>query len=274
MAYCVKDNNRGYERSRFESSVDENFLCSICLNVVKDGRICRNNDHIFCCYCIEEHIRVNSPNCPECQEELTQATLRQARIIKNFLSKLKINCNYVSRGCLEFINVENLQKHVENCGFAPVFCSNEGCGQEINKQDKIIHETEICKYRKICFDEGKHVAILQQSMKDLDNKVEKCLQKMQTQMNEALTEIHRKIDEKLTSQFVKIQKEMMVSMKEIKDFQQNLATMVENSEKINDDKAQMLEEMNSTHQSAVAVTSPTKEIVNTPTTQDKVLHAP
>ncbi|XP_046855409.1 uncharacterized protein LOC124448438 [Xenia sp. Carnegie-2017] len=271
MAYYVNDDNRGYERSRFETSVDENFLCSICLNVVKDARICRNNDHIFCCYCIEEHLRVNSPNCPECQEELTQATLRQARIINNFLSKLKINCNYVSRGCLEFINVEDLQRHVENCGFAPTFCSNEGCGLEINKRDKIYHEIEVCEKRKVgnC-DERIDVAILQQSVKDLDSKVEKCLHKMQAhiEINKTLTEVHRKIDEKLTIQFAKIQKEIMESIKEMRDYQQNLASMAQNSDKVNDDKAQIVEEMNSAHQTSVTLTSPTQGIMTSPTAQN------
>ncbi|XP_046842004.1 TNF receptor-associated factor family protein DDB_G0273435/DDB_G0273505-like [Xenia sp. Carnegie-2017] len=111
----------GYEESRFKIAVDENFYCSICLNVMKDARMC-HNQHSFCRECIEEHLRVNAQRCPQCQDNLTVATLHPARVINNVISKLKINCDYASRGCPEFINVEDLERHVENCGFAPVLC--------------------------------------------------------------------------------------------------------------------------------------------------------
>ena len=75
-------------------------------------------------------------------------TLRRARLLNNYLSKLKINCNHADWGCPEFICVENLENHVESCGFSPVMCSNENCGMEINKQDKDHHENEVCEHRK------------------------------------------------------------------------------------------------------------------------------
>ena len=96
MACSHNSENHGYDSSRFERAVDDNFNCSICLNVVKDARMCQNNEHIFCRYCIEEHLRVNAQRCPECQERLTIQTLRRARVINNIVSKLKINCG-VSR---------------------------------------------------------------------------------------------------------------------------------------------------------------------------------
>ena len=33
----------------------------------------------------------------------------------------------------EYVSVEDLKTHLKNCGFAPVLCSNEECGMEINK---------------------------------------------------------------------------------------------------------------------------------------------
>ncbi|XP_046841953.1 E3 ubiquitin-protein ligase NRDP1-like [Xenia sp. Carnegie-2017] len=137
MAYRSHNNESGYDESRFKNAVDENFHCSICLNIAKDARMCQHNQHIFCCSCIEEHLRVNAQRCPQCQDNLTVATLLPARVINNMISMLKINCHYASRGCPEFINVEDLERHVESCGFAPVLCSNERCDKEINKRDKI-----------------------------------------------------------------------------------------------------------------------------------------
>ena len=148
MACCpTQEKKYGYDDSRFERDVDEHFHCSICYNVLKDPRMCRN-DHAFCLDCITEHLKVNSQTCPECNEHLTVDTFRRPRLLTNYLSKLKINCDHASRGCPEFICVENLESHVESCGFSPVMCSNENCGMEINKQDKDHHENEVCEYRK------------------------------------------------------------------------------------------------------------------------------
>ncbi|CAB4034900.1 Hypothetical predicted protein, partial [Paramuricea clavata] len=44
---------------------------------------------------------------------------------------------------------------IANCAFAPILCSNAECGMEINKPDKVYHETEVCEYRKVkCHDCG------------------------------------------------------------------------------------------------------------------------
>ena len=177
MACCQKEAKYGYDDSRFENVVDENFHCSICYNVLKEPRMCRNNEHIFCRACISEHLKVNSETCPECNEHLSLDTLRKApRVLRNCLSKLKINCDHASRGCPQFTCLEELETHVCNCGYAPVMCSNAECGMEINKQDKVHHETEVCEYRRVkCQDCGKIqevVGRLEGKMMELDRKVE------------------------------------------------------------------------------------------------------
>ena len=177
MACCPTQAKKyGYDDSRFEIFVDEHFHCSICYNVLKDPRMCRNNDHAFCFDCITEHLKVNSQTCPECYDYLTVDTLRRARLLNNYLSKLKINCDHADRGCPEFVWVENLESHVESCGFCPVMCSNENCGMEINKQDKDHHENEVCEYRKMkCQDCGNMQEVVERlegSLMELDGKVE------------------------------------------------------------------------------------------------------
>ena len=149
MACCPTEEKYGYDDSRFEKAVDAHFHCSICYNVLKEPVMCRNNEHIFCRGCITEHLTVNSHTCPECNEDLTVETLRKARLVSNYLSELKIKCDYSNRGCQEFIRLEELDSHVENCGFAPVKCSNEECGMVINKREIIHHESTVCEYRKV-----------------------------------------------------------------------------------------------------------------------------
>jgi E3 ubiquitin-protein ligase NRDP1 len=149
MACCPTEEKYGYEDSRFEKAVDAHFHCSICYNVLKEPMMCRNNEHIFCRDCITEHLTVNSHTCPECNEDLTVETLRKARLVSNILSELKIKCDYSNRGCQELIRLEGLDSHVENCGFAPVKCSNEECQLVVDKRELIHHESTACEYRKV-----------------------------------------------------------------------------------------------------------------------------
>jgi hypothetical protein len=149
MACCPTEEKYGYEDSRFEQAVDAHFHCSICYNVLKEPMMCRNNEHIFCRGCITEHLTVNSHTCPECNEDLTVETLRKARLVSNILSELKIKCDFSNRGCHEFIRLEELDSHVENCGFAPVKCSNAKCQLVVDKRELIHHESTVCEYRKV-----------------------------------------------------------------------------------------------------------------------------
>jgi hypothetical protein len=105
--------------------------------------MCRNNEHIFCHDCITQHLKVNTQTCPECNEYLSVDTLRRPRVVNNYLSKLRINCDNASRGCPEFSCLEELESHVVTCGFSPVLCSNIECGVEINRRDRLHHETTV-----------------------------------------------------------------------------------------------------------------------------------
>ena len=149
MACCPTEAKYGYDDSRFEKAVDDHFHCSICYNVLKEPMMCRNNEHLFCRDCITEHLNTNTHTCPECNEDLTVETLRRARVINNILSGLKIKCDYSHRGCQEYIRLEELDSHVDNCGFAPVTCSNEECEMIVNKREIIYHESTVCEHRKV-----------------------------------------------------------------------------------------------------------------------------
>ena len=203
MACCPTTEKYGYEDSRFEKDIDEHFHCSICFNVLKDPRTCKN-EHAFCLDCISEHLRVNSETCPECKEDLTVATLRRPRLLNNYLSKLKINCNHASRGCLEYICVKDLESHAGSCGFAPVMCSNENCGMVINKQEREHHETVVCEYRKEeCLDSGKlqeAVERLEGRLMELEGKVETNhveMKRIVGKMEGSLGGMNKKINEKV-----------------------------------------------------------------------------
>ena len=299
MACCpTQEKKYGYEDSRFEKDVDEHFHCSICYNVLKDPRMCRNNEHVFCLDCITEHLKVNSKTCPECNDHLSADTLRRPRLLTNYLSKLKINCDHASRGCPEFICVENLESHVESCGFSPVMCSNENCAMEINKQDKDHHENEVCEYRKVkCQDCGKTQEIvgrLEGSLMELDGKVEGVEKKMEkihvdirttvAKLEGSLVGMNKMVNEKVetlkgTNNMVnekveamrnrqeevqqEVKKEVGEVKKEVKDVKENLSKVNKDMDEVKVMMGQVLEKLNMLEH-LNKLPSPTEEMLNTP----------
>ncbi|CAB4013893.1 E3 ubiquitin- ligase NRDP1 [Paramuricea clavata] len=139
----------GWEDELFQHPVGHTLHCSICMNVLKDPVSCRHNEHLFCRACITIHL-MNFQTCPSCMEPLTVESLRQAPwTVTNLLSELKIRCQFFDRGCGQFVELGDLERHVTDCGFAPAVCSNEGCQLEVNKQDLLHHETAVCELRRV-----------------------------------------------------------------------------------------------------------------------------
>ena len=170
----------GYDEERFVTTVNQNFICSICFNVLKDPVLCPRNHHCFCRACITKHLE-NSQRCPTCADELTVATLAEPqRTIKDYLNELHIRCVYVNRGCQEIVQLQNLARHEATCGFTPAVCTNQGCGATLNQRDLIRHESEACEFRKLkCHSCGEMAKTLADMEKRIAN-VEKNVAKMDT----------------------------------------------------------------------------------------------
>ena len=182
----------GYDDERFESIVDQHFHCLICYNVLKDPVTCKRNQHYFCRGCITEHLRGNSHTCPTCADELTVETLTDApRIVTDYLNGRKIRCDYEDRGCRELVQLQNLNRHVAECGFSPVVCGNQGCGQTINKRDRTYHESELCQFRKL---KCHNCELLSTAMGGMETKVADLNTKMarnDTKMNNVDTKLNK-----------------------------------------------------------------------------------
>ena len=149
MASKLAVYDTGFGDERFEQIVSEILHCIICTNVIKDPVTCQRNEHLFCRACITVHL-MNFPTCPICMEPLTVETLSQApRGIRNLLAQLKIRCEFFDRGCGKFVQLGDLERHVADCGSAPIVCSNEGCQLEVNKQDLLHHETVVCEIHRV-----------------------------------------------------------------------------------------------------------------------------
>ena len=295
MACCQKEVKYGYDDSRFEKDVDEEFHCSVCYNVLKEPRMCRNNEHIFCLDCISEHLKVNSETCRECNEHLSLDTLRKApRVFRNYLCKLKINCDHAIRGCPQFICLQELETHVSNCGYAPVLCSNAECGMEINKQDKDHHETEVCEYRRVkCQDCGniqKIIGRFEERIVELDRKVEEARGETKKEvwnaakntsdkveaMNEEMKTASRQTEKvkkevgevkeevgEVKEKVGDVKKEVGEVKKEIKDVKENLSKVNKDVDEVKVMMSQVLEKLNMLEH-LNKLPSPIEAMLNTP----------
>ena len=171
---------QGYDEERFATTVNRNFLCLICFNVLKDPVLCPRNQHCFCRSCITKHLE-NSRRCPTCADELTVETLAEPnRMVKDYLNELKIHCVYNNRGCHEILQLQHLDSHEATCGFTPAVCTNQGCGATLNQRDLIHHQSELCEFRKLkchsCGEMEKRMANLEKNMErnaaDMEGKLE------------------------------------------------------------------------------------------------------
>ena len=209
----------GYDDERFDTIIDRHFHCLICYNVLKDPVTCTRNQHYFCRGCITEHLRRNSHTCPTCADELTVETLTDApRIVTDYLNERKIRCDYDDRGCRELVQLQNLNRHVTECGFSPVVCGNQGCGQTINKRDCTYHESELCQFRKLkchnCGEISTMTAGIETKVADLDKKMKLAdtkLNNMDTKLaningvNEKLNKMEANINTKIANTDTKLE---------------------------------------------------------------------
>ena len=175
------------------TTISRNFLCLICFSVLKDPVLCPRNQHCFCRGCITKHLE-NSRRCPTCADELTEETLIQPqRMVKDYLDELNIRCVYRGRGCEEIVQLQHLDEHEDSCGFTPAVCGNQGCGAILNQRDLILHESELCEYRKLkCHsceettktlaDVEKRTARIETNQKNIQTKLVNLEKNMETQM--------------------------------------------------------------------------------------------
>ena len=148
MACC----GGGYPEDRFQTSVDKNFFCPICKDVLKDPVQC-HNQHLFCRACITEHLK-NSHTCPVCMQELTEEALsKPPRIVTGYLDGLMVNCDHKERGCVELVELGLLETHISVCEYKPVTCPNERCEAVVNMADLEEHTSEVCEYRQVYCEE-------------------------------------------------------------------------------------------------------------------------
>ena len=184
---------QGYDEERFVTTINRNFLCLICFNVLKDPVMCSRNQHCFCRSCISQHLR-NAKRCPTCNDELTVQTLAEPqRIVKEVINELNIHCVYNNRGCQEIAQLQHLDRHEDTCGFTPVVCTNEGCGATVNKRDLIHHESEQCEYRRLKCHSCEKMKITLANMEKKIATIDKNVENMEKKIERSIADVQEKL---------------------------------------------------------------------------------
>ena len=207
---------QGYDEERFVTTVNRNFICLICFNVLKDPVLCPKNQHCFCRGCITKHLE-NAKRCPTCADDMTVDTLIEApRMIKDILNELNIRCIYIDRGCQEILQLQHLDQHENVCGFTPAVCTNQGCGSIVNQRDLIHHESEACEFRKLkchsCEEMTKTLAKMEKRIENVENK----LTNVENNMADMKTEMEGKF-ESVSNEVTGLKTALIEGFNELKD---------------------------------------------------------
>ena len=225
---------QGYDEERFVTTINRNFLCLICSNVLKDPVLCAKNHHCFCRGCITKHLD-NSQRCPTatCTDKLTEGTLTEPpRMVKDYLNESKIRCVYNDRGCEEIVQLQHLDQHEDSCEYTPAVCTNPGCGATLNKRDLAIHENELCEYRKLkchsCGEMKKTLADMEKKMVTNQMNVEKNMQTKFTNLEKNMDTKLRNSEKNMDTKLGNLEKNMDTKLKNLeKNIAKNNTVIVE-----------------------------------------------
>ena len=130
----------GFEIERFVCNINESLICQICCKVYEEPKMLSSCEHVFCFGCIEKYI-INGNHCPLDQKKIDSSHIEEApKFIHEFMSNLKIKCDFEEFGCKEVISLPRLMLHRLNCHFHPerrVECND--CGFEAERVEVSQH---------------------------------------------------------------------------------------------------------------------------------------
>ena len=133
----------GYQIPRFVTKPDQNLVCGICAAVLRNAVLTRCG-HAFCDICLDTWLsRPLTGTCPQCRACITKQQVAPIWAVRDIVSNLSIMCKYNDRGCRLIMCVEALERHVRNCGYAPVECA--ACNTLVNQCDLPSHQIQCVK---------------------------------------------------------------------------------------------------------------------------------
>jgi len=96
---------------------DDEFVCSICTDIVQNPVVIPACDHYFCDSCIRPWVQSNS-NCPIDRDPVEEAALtRPCRYFRNKLARVHFRCEFT--GCDSETAYEVFEVHKNSCRYNP-----------------------------------------------------------------------------------------------------------------------------------------------------------
>lgn len=126
-----------------DKPIDDEFVCSICNDVLKDPVMVDSCKHSFCKSCITDWNAVSNDKntCPLDGKPIGQLI---ASSMEFYVNQLELHCQFKKFGCNGIHTVGSIVNHEKSCSFNPQ--SYASCGARTRNDDKETHQTlEILK---------------------------------------------------------------------------------------------------------------------------------
>ncbi len=108
----------GYPSEWFVNELKDEFICAICLEVLKNPHCCRNG-HAFCLSCISKALKLHQ-ECPTCKVVMCSESLMVGLCQRKLIEELTVKCCFC---CFWMGPLHQMQKHVSTkCSFRPIVC--------------------------------------------------------------------------------------------------------------------------------------------------------
>jgi hypothetical protein len=158
----------------FIGGADEEFLCGICMDILRDPHSCCKEGHTYCLTCITDALKLNR-HCPTCRQSFVgTSSLVKNRAIQNMIDKSTVGCPHgesrsnktqeplckriktelsassFSSACCSWQGLyKDLSKHLDNdCELAVCDCPLQGCLEKMMRKDLSDHQ-RVCPNRTV-----------------------------------------------------------------------------------------------------------------------------
>ena len=122
------------------------LICTICRNLIKDGKRMSGCNHHFCKNCIEKWDEMTKTSdgytqCPNCRDRgwIINGEDRTEQKIK----ELKVTCKHEEFGCKKRIKMAETNKHERICKHRIIECPR-GCEELMTAEGKFRHLISYC----------------------------------------------------------------------------------------------------------------------------------
>ncbi|CAG0888707.1 unnamed protein product [Cyprideis torosa] len=161
-----------YPTELFLDPVYNDFICSICLNVLYNPMETFECNHLFCGRCIQDWVK-KQPTCPIERTNIT-SLVKPATSLLRVLGNLKLTCP--EQGCNDVVYFAEIMKHREICVARTTPCER-GCGELLLNREKSEHDcittltTDLRLKEGIIQEQEKQIRQQQQGIKTMEERI-------------------------------------------------------------------------------------------------------